>query len=50
MVGEIPSQCPNCGSISIQVNQVPPSEHAKGEDWRTHAACTACDDFDEWID
>lgn len=43
-MGEIPSQCPNCGAISIRVNAVPPSEH-DGEDWRTRAVCEDCDDY-----
>lgn len=47
MVGEIPSQCPNCRAISIQVNQVPPSEHVLGDDWRTRVKCKACEEFIE---
>ena len=46
----IPSQCPNCGAIAIQVIDVPPSDHAAGDDWRTHAECTACEEYDEWVE
>lgn len=46
----IPSQCPDCGAIAIEVTDVPPSEHRRGDEWKMHAKCTECDAYDEWID
>lgn len=50
MGGEIPSQCPECGAITIDTFLVPPSEHDHGNDWWTRAECRTCDSYVEWFD
>lgn len=46
----IPSQCPNCRAIAMQVTDVPLSEPAGGDEWRTHADCTEWEEYDEWVE
>lgn len=50
MGGVIPSQCPNCRAIAIEVTNVPPHEHDEGDEWQTHAECMECEEYAEWID
>ena len=44
----IPSQCPECGAIAVEISDVPPSNHDHGDAWRTRVECGACDEFAEW--
>ncbi len=44
----IPSQCPECGSLSVTVTKVPPEDHEQGSGWCTHATCEDCSDYEEW--
>lgn len=45
----IPTECPECSSVSVAVKRVPPDNHNEGPDWRIQAECTACDAYTEWF-
>lgn len=47
---QIPSQCPECSGITVEVSSVPPSQHDRGGDWATRAECTRCGEFVAWFD
>lgn len=50
MAHQIPSQCPECGAITIEVVSVPPSKHDLGTDWLTRAKCEQCSEYVKWFD
>jgi len=47
---QIPSQCPECHEIAIRINELPPDEHDRGDQWCTRAECRACGDYVEWFE
>ena len=49
MNAQLPSQCPECGSIQgLSVTKVPPWEHERSEQWETKAVCEHCGQFETW--
>lgn len=46
----IPSQCPECAGITVEVTSVPPSRHDRGEGWATRAECERCGEFVAWFE
>lgn len=45
----IPSQCPECSGITIEVSSVPPSQHDRGNEWAIRAECSRCE-FLAWFE
>lgn len=50
MQRQIPSQCPECSGITVEVASVPPSQHDRGSDWMTRATCTECGEYVTWFE
>ena len=50
MQQQIPSQCPECRAIDIEVVSVPPDRHDRGSDWLTRVECEGCGEYTEWFD
>lgn len=50
MQRQIPSQCPECSGITVEVVSVPPSQHDRGSTWMTRAACEQCGEYVTWFD
>lgn len=46
----VPSQCPECHAIAVQLSQIPPDSHDRGNQWYSRAECTNCGEFVKWID
>ena len=46
---QVPSQCPECGSIDVRINRVAPSSHERGDEWSIRAECRDCNDYTEWF-
>ncbi|WP_200820837.1 hypothetical protein [Halobellus limi] len=44
----IPSQCPECSEIAVDVSSVPPDRHDQGDRWATRAKCGNCGEFVGW--
>lgn len=50
MQRQIPSQCPECSGITIEVTSVPPSNHDRSREWVTRAECEQCGEYVAWFD
>jgi hypothetical protein len=45
----IPSNCPACGDGDLDVTNVPPQKHDRGDGWVTQATCPSCS-YLEWFE
>lgn len=45
----IPTQCPNCGAVTVSISDVAPENHSEGAEWLTRAECENCEEYAEWF-
>jgi len=38
----IPSDCPDCGDMDLDVASIPPQNHDRGDSWVTRTTDTSC--------
>jgi endogenous inhibitor of DNA gyrase (YacG/DUF329 family) len=50
MPGNPPAECPECGTLSVEILQIPPQDHDRGDEWLTQATCPECDQYQEWFE
>jgi hypothetical protein len=46
----VPTQCPECLSLDVDVTEVPPDSHDRGDGWYTRAECQDCEEYVEWFE